>query len=222
MCGKVIDLRRVVLAAVVLMAAACGSDGDDDASRATTGVSVTSVAPSTTSTTTAPAPTTTRPATGSSTTTRPTVATAVIEPHQVAGIALGSTKSQAIAVLGTPTATGQDTDLSGKKYDFLRWQLSGNRGLTLNFRTDSVTSPLLTDWTANGPGPATTAGVQVGDPASKVTSGHGPLQAFCCDSRVASVSQGGGRMIVVVANGSQTVVQITGGDPAYWSRSIAD
>ena len=29
-------------------------------------------------------------------------------------------------------------------------------------------------------------------------------------------------MIVVVANDSKTVIQIIGGDPAYWSRSIAD
>jgi hypothetical protein len=135
---------------------------------------------------------------------------------------LGAGKSQAIAVLGPPTTSGQETDLSGKKYDFLKWQLSGNRGLTLNFRTESVTSPLLTDWNVNAPGPVTKGGVQVGDTAAKVTAAHGALQVFCCESKVASVVDGPGRMIVVVADDTQKVIQITGGDPGYWSRSIAD
>ena len=39
-------------------------------------------------------------------------------------------------MLGPPTRTSQDTDLSGKKYDALYWDLSGNRGLSLAFGTD--------------------------------------------------------------------------------------
>ena len=46
----------------------------------------------------------------------------MIEPDTVAGIPLGANKSQAIAVLGNPTVTGQTTDLSGATYDFLRWE----------------------------------------------------------------------------------------------------
>lgn len=216
-----------LLAVGALLAAGCGSDGDDTAAPTTT--EVTSAPPTSATATTVTA----APATSAAPTTRPSGATsttrgvqaaakAVIEPQAVAGIALGANKSQAIAVLGPPTTQGQETDISGKKYDYLRWQFSGNRGLFLNFRTESVTSPLLTDWIATAPGPATKAGVQVGDAQAKVTAAHGPLQAFCCESQVASVSQGGGRMMVVVANDSKTVIQIIGGDPAYWSRSIAD
>ena len=215
-----------VLAMASLVAAGCGSDGDDTAAPTT---AVTSAPPTSAAVTTVTA----APATSAAPTTRPSGATsttrggqaaarAVIEPQAVAGIALGANKSQAIAVLGPPTTQGQETDISGKKYDYLRWQFSGNRGLFLNFRTESVTSPLLTDWIATAPGPATKAGVQVGDGQSKVTAAHGPLQPFCCEAQVASVSPGGGRMIVVVANDSKTVIQIIGGDPAFWSRSIAD
>jgi hypothetical protein len=207
------------MAFIATVAVGCG-DGDDTAATQTTVATVTTV---TTSTTVAPATSTTRaPAATSTTTARVTAATAVIEPHQVAGLALGSTKSQAIAVLGPATRSGQETDLSGKKYDYLNWDLSGNRGLSLAFGTDSVTSPLLTDWKATLAGPRTTGGVQVGDAAAKVATAHGALTAFCCDTRVASVNQGGGRMIVIVGNASQKVDQIVGGDPAFWSRKIAD
>ena len=208
---------------LALASVACGSDGDDTATPSTT-APPTTTAPSTTvapATTVAPSTSTTR-APATSTTRRPTAATAVIEPDTVAGIPLGATKSQAIAVLGQPTRTSQETDLSGKKYDALSWDLSGNRGLSLAFGTDSATSPLLTDWRANAPGPATKAGVQVGDAAAKVTTAYGALQAFCCDTKVASVNQGAGRMIVIVGNASQKVDQIVGGDPAFWSRKIAD
>jgi hypothetical protein len=210
-------LALLMLTASVL--AGCGS-GNDTAATSTT----VTTAPATTVTTVAPVPTTTaRPAATTTTTVRVTAATAVIEPHQVAGVPLGANKSQAIAVLGPPTRTGQETDLSGKKYDYLAWDLSGNRGLLLAFGTDSVTSPLLTDWKATGPGPRTTGGVQVGDTSAKAAAaGHGALQPFCCDTRVASVTQAGGRMIVIVGNASQKVDQIVGGDPAYWSRKIAD
>ena len=215
-------MRRLV-AALVLVAAVmvgCGL-GDDTAATSTT----VATAPATTvaTPTTAAATSSTRPPAAATTTTaRLTAATAVIEPHQVAGLPLGANKTQAIAVLGQPTRTGQETDLSGKKYDFLAWDLSGNRGLLLAFGTESVTSPLLTDWKATGPGPRTVGGVQVGDTAAKAAAAHGPLTAFCCDTRVASLTQSGGRMIVIVGNASQKVDQIVGGDPAYWSRKIAD
>ena len=212
--------RCAGLALVALTFVACGSGDDDAAAPAptTTAAPATTLAP----TTVAPSPTTTRAPAATSTTRRPTPATAVIEPDTVAGIPLGATKSQAIAVLGQPTRTSQETDLSGKKYDALNWDFSGNRGLSLAFGTDSVTSPLLTDWKATAPGPVTKAGVQVGDAVAKVTSAYGALQAFCCDTKIATVNQGAGRMIVIVGNASQKVDQIVGGDPAFWSRKIAD
>ena len=216
--------RALAFAALAVLAAtSCGS-GDDQAASSTTAPSpVTSTTSPVATSTTAPGATTIRPtSTTTSSGTSAAAAKAVIEPAAVAGIPLGANKAQAIAVLGQPTTSGQETDLSGKKYDFLKWQLSGNRGLTLNFRTESATSPLLTDWNANAPGPLTNAGVQVGDSAAKAVAGHGALQAFCCESKVASVVQGGGRMIVVVSDATQKVTGITGGDPAYWSRSIAD
>lgn len=203
------------LVLVAVTAVGCGSgDGDGAAPAATT-----IAAPTTTA---GPSTTTTGPPAATSTTRRPAAATAVIEPDTVAGIPLGATKSQAIAVLGPPTRTSQETDLGGKKYDALSWDFNANRGLSLAFGTDSVTSPLLTDWKATAPGPVTKAGVQVGDPAAKVTSAYGPLQAFCCDTTIANVNQGAGRMIVIVGNASQKVDQILGGDPAFWSRKIAD
>ncbi|HUR23083.1 MAG TPA: hypothetical protein VMZ73_04355 [Acidimicrobiales bacterium] len=216
-------MRRMapVFALTFLLMAGCGSDGDAAAPATTT-----TAAPTTTMNppTTIAASTTTssRPPAATSTTRRPAAATAVIEPDKVAGIPLGATKGQAIAVLGQPTRTTQETDLSGKKYDALAWDLSGNRGLSLAFGTDSATSPLLTDWRATFPGPVTKAGVQVGDTAAKVTSAYGALQPFCCDTKIANVNQGAGRMIVIVGNASQKVDQIVGGDPAFWSRKIAD
>lgn len=216
-------MRRwlAVLSLTPVLAAGCGS-GDDAAPVATT-VPPASTSPAST-TPASTGPVSTGPATTGATSpsTRPRAATAVIEPAAVAGIGLGSTKSQAIAVLGTPTTTGQETDLGGTRYDFLRWELAGPRGLTLNFRTTGATSPLLTDWLATAPGPATKRGVQVGDDAAKVTAAHGALEPFCCGATVASVSESGGRMIVVVDSMTRRVVQIIGGDPASWSRSIAD
>ena len=206
---------------VALAAVACGSGDDDTAAPVTTTPAPTTAAPTPT-TTVAASTTTSRPPAATSTTRRPAAATAVIEPDTVAGVPLGATKTQAIAALGPPTRTSQETDLSGKKYDALSWDLSGNRGLSLAFGTESATSPLLTDWKATGPGPVTKAGVQVGDAAAKVTAAYGALTAFCCDTKVASVNQGAGRMIVIVGNGSQKVDQIVGGDPAFWSRKIAD
>ena len=145
-----------LLAVGAVLAAGCGA-GDDDTA-APTSTAVTSTPPSSglvSTVTAAPATSaapTTRPGATSTTRGGQAAARAVIEPHAVAGIALGANKSQAIAVLGSPTMQGQETDISGKKYDYLRWQFSGNRGLFLNFRTESVTSPLLTDWIATAPG----------------------------------------------------------------------
>jgi hypothetical protein len=200
------------------MTAACGGEGDEDPVVAAGQPTTTSTMAVTTTTTSvvAPAPTSTTAASASK------ASTAVIEPDTVAGLALGSTKTQVIAVLGTPTRTGQDTDVSGARYDYLRWELDGNRGLTLNFRTPSVTSPLLTDWSATAKGPRAQSGSQVGDAAAKVVAAHGTLQEFCCDSKIASMKQGAGRMIIVVPNWAGTVRQIIGGDESFWSRSIAD
>jgi hypothetical protein len=214
-------LRKIAaLTIFTLTAVACGSGDDNGAAPATTTTAApaTTVAPSTTAAST----TMTRPPAATTTTRRPSAATALIEPDKVAGIPLGATKTQAIAVLGPPTRTSQETDLSGKKYDALYWAFSGNRGLSLAFGTESVTSPLLTDWTVTAPGPVTKAGVQVGDAVAKVTSAYGALQTFCCDTKIANVTQGAGRMIVIVGNASQKVDQIVGGDPAFWSRKIAD
>lgn len=212
--------RGFLFVLAIVVVSGCGSEGDNAAPATTT-----TAAPATTiaaPTTTAASTTTSRAPAATTTTRRPAAATAVVEPDTVAGIPLGATKSQAIAVLGQPTRTSQETDLSGKKYDALNWDLTGNRGLSLAFGTDSVTSPLLTDWKATGPGPVTKAGVQVGDAVAKVTAAYGALQAFCCDTKIANVNQGAGRMIVIVGNASQKVDQIVGGDPAFWSRKIAD
>ncbi|MFN2503463.1 MAG: peptidoglycan-binding protein [Acidimicrobiales bacterium] len=153
----------------------------------------------------------------------PTVAPAqvIIEPDSVGGIGLGALGSEVVAVLGQPTAHGNHTDVHGAQYDFRHWQLSGERGLTLNFRTPSATSPRLTDWSANAPGPATALGVQVGDPAATVVAAYGPLGPFIGGSSVGSVQGGENRMIVVVDDGTQVVSVIIGGDPTFWMRSIA-
>jgi hypothetical protein len=57
---------------------------------------------------------------------------------------------------------------------------------------------------------------------AQVTTAYGALQAFCCDTKIANVTQGAGRMIVIVGNANQKVDRIVGGDPAVWSRTIAD
>lgn len=206
-------LRVCVAALSLAVAAACGLNEDNPvvAGRGADATTTTSVAP----TTVAPTSTT------AAATAAAKAATAVIEPDTVAGLPFGATKSEVIAVLGPPTRTGQETDLSGARYDYLRWELDGNRGLTLNFRTPSVTSPRLTDWIATAKGPRTRSGIQVGDPATKVVTAHGALQAFCCDAKIASLTRGAGRLIVVVPNGG-AVGQLIGGDEAFWSKSIAD
>lgn len=51
--------------------------------------------------------------------------------------------------------------------------------MSLNFRTDSVTSPRLTDWIVTASGPATMAGMQVGNSAAQATAAHSAPQAFC-------------------------------------------
>ena len=213
-------MRRalVLVVAPLVSLAACG--GADDAPVAAGQPATTTAAAAPVATTTAIAPATTAAST-STTAAASKAATAVIEPDTVAGIPLGATKTEVIAILGTPTSTGQDTDVSGARYDYLRWELDGNRGLTLNFRTPSATSPRLTDWIATAKGPRTKSGIQVADSATKVVAAHGSLQAFCCDARIASVKQGAGRLIIVVPNGG-AVTQVIGGDESFWSRSIAD
>lgn len=143
---------------------------------------------------------------------------AIIEPDSVAGIGLGTTKSEAHAVLGPPTSSGKHTDVHGEEFDFLHWQLDGNRGLTLNYRFPTGVSPKLTDWQASAHGPSTKKGVQVGDAANEVIAAYGPLEPFV-GVQVAAVDQGGGRMIVVVDNGMVTL--IIGGDHESWMRSVA-
>ena len=208
------------MAVVVAVAGACGPNEDSPVISGGQGATTTTAVATATTTSVTAAPPTTAAAT-STTAGAAKAAAAVLEPDSVAGLPLGATKSEVIAVLGTPTRTGQDTDLSGAKYDYLRWELDGTRGLTLNFRTPSATSPRLTDWIATAKGPRTKSGIQVGDPASKVVTAHGALQAFCCDAKIASIKQGAGRLIIVVPNGG-AVAQLIGGDESFWSKSIAD
>ncbi len=147
-----------------------------------------------------------------------TPAKAVVEPDSVAGVGLGSTKSEAQAVLGPPTSSGKQTDVNGQQYDFVDWALDGNRGLTLNYRFPEDVSPKLTDWNVDARGPATTKGVRVGDSEAQVIAAYGPLEPFV-GAQIAAVERGGGRMIVVVDSG--TVTTIIGGDAEFWMRSIA-
>ena len=147
-----------------------------------------------------------------------TAAQALIEPDSVAGLGLGTNKSEAHAVLGPPTSQGKHTDVNGEEFDFLHWQLDGNRGLTLNYRFPTGVSSKLTDWSANASGPSTKKGVQFGDTADQVIAAYGPLEPFI-GLQIAAVEQGGGRMIVVVDDGAVTM--IIGGDPAQWMRSVA-
>jgi len=78
----------------------------------------------------------------------------VVGPDTVAGLALGATKTQVLAVLGKPAVTEQATDVGGAKHESLSWRFSGNGGLTLSFRPYSRFAPGLSDWitTAAGPG----------------------------------------------------------------------
>lgn len=107
----------------------------------------------------------------------------MVGPDTVAGLALGATKTQVLAVLGKPAVTEQATDVGGAKYESLSWRFSGNGGLTLSFRPYSRFAPGLSDWIATAAGPRTAAGFQVGDPAADVVSAYGALQSFCCSSR---------------------------------------
>ena len=214
-------MRRVLAVllatAVVLIGTGCGDDADDEATSSTSptvaGATSTAGAAATTTGGGAAATTSAAPAMKA--------ATAILEPDTVAGIELGTNKSAAIAVLWNPTTPGQETDVSGERYDFLRWELSGDRGLILNYRTQGATSPLLTDWTATAPGPVTARGIQVGAPESAVVAAYGPLSGFCCGVMIAEATRGPGRLIMIVEPGA-TVRQIIGGDPGFWSRSIAD
>ncbi len=147
-----------------------------------------------------------------------TPAQAVVEPDSVAGVGLASTKAEAQEVLGPPTSSGKHTDVNGEEYDFVDWRFDGDRGLTLNYRFPEEFSPKLTDWFIDARGPATTKGVRVGDSADQVMAAYGPLEPFV-GAQIAAVERGGGRMIVLVEDG--TVRSIIGGDPDFWMRSIA-
>ena len=145
-------------------------------------------------------------------------AQAIIEPDSVAGLGLGTNQSEAHAVLGPPTSSGKHTDVNGEGFDFLHWQLDGNRGLSLNYRFPTGVSPKLTDWNVNARGPATSRGVRVGDSEDQVIAAYGPLEPFV-GALIAAVEQGGGRMIVIVDNGM--VRSVLGGDAEFWMRSVA-
>jgi hypothetical protein len=200
--------RRHAILLTTLIAAGCGGGGRG-ASPGPTGSPSGGPAPAAASSP-PPAPVHTAPS------------AAVVEPANVAGLPLGATKPEAVAVLGGPTSQRRDTDVGGSGYDSLRWDFDDDGGLVLNFRTESAMSPRLTDWSATAPGPRTPQGIQVADAEAKVVAAHGSLQPFCCDAKVASVQGGGGRMIIVVDDASGKVTQIIGGDENYWSRSIAD
>ena len=156
-------------------------------------------------------------------------AAAVIGPDMVAGLSLGATVAEVIVVLGPPSAQEQHTDVSGGTYEALLWNVPPRRGpagsLVLNFRdrgAEGTAGPRLTDWSTLAPGPRTASGVEVGDAAAKVVAAHGALEVFCCDTHVASVTQGRGHMVVIVDDGTSKVTRIIGGDDTFWSRSIAD
>jgi hypothetical protein len=145
-------------------------------------------------------------------------AQALIEPDSIANLGMGTTKSEAHAVFGAPTSDGKQFDVHGNQYDFLHWQLDGNRGLPLNYRFPEGVSPKLTDWHANARGPVTKKGVRIDDSAGQVTAAYGPLEPFV-GAQIVRVNQGGGQMIVIVDGGS--VRSIIGGDQEFWMRSIA-
>lgn len=210
-----------LLIALAATGVACSDDGGDEAGLTTAPPTTSTSTTVATTSSTAPATTvTTTPAT-TPTTARVTAANAVVEPDSIGGLEPGTNKSAAYARFGDPTSTGDGTDLGGDRYEFLRWEFSGNRGLTLYYRQTGVTSPLLAHWQVTANGPATARGVKVGDPASAVVAAYGALQPFCCDTQVASVSRGPGRMIVIVQPGGN-VTQIVGGVESSWSRLIAD
>lgn len=214
-------MRRLapVLAVILLAAGACSDDGGDQAGLTTAPTTTTTTVAVTTSA--AAATTVTTPRATTTTTVGVTAANSTIEPDSIGGLEPGSNKTAAFTRFGDPTSTGDGTDLAGDRYDFLRWDFSGNRGLTLYYRQAGVTSPLLAHWQVTAPGPATARGVKVGDPASAVVAAYGALQPFCCDTQVASVTRGPGRMIVIVQPGAN-VTQIVGGVESSWSRLIAD
>ncbi len=149
-------------------------------------------------------------------------ATAVIEPDSVGGIPLGATAAEVEFALGTPTTRGRVTDLHGREVDFRTWQIQGDRGLVLSFPSTGASTPRVHHWSTHTPGPSTAKGVQVGDPASKVTAAYGPLEPFVvAGSHAATVERGGGTMVVVVDDASQQVDVIIGGDRESWMGGIA-
>jgi len=118
-------------------------------------------------------------------------AQAIVEPDSVAGLGMGTNKSEAEAVLGPPTSSGRHTDVNEQQYDFVHWQVDASRGLTLNYRFPEGVSPKLTDWSVDAHGPSTSRGVRVGDSEDEVVAAYGPLEPFV-GAQIAAVEQGGG------------------------------
>ena len=190
--------RRAAIGLVVVVLGGCSGGGGGSSAPAATGFAPPEV-----------------------TATRTLASRSIIEPDAIAGLPLGASKDQAAAVLGPATTTTSDRDSVGR-YETLHWQLSGNKGLALSFRAGSRYSPGLTDWAADVRGPATSAGVQVGDQADKVIEAYGPLADFCCASKAAVVDRGAGRLIVLVLNNTRLTDRIIGGDSSAWMRTVQD
>jgi len=216
---------------VALVVVACTDDGGEEATPTTApgpatttepadttaaaGAATTAAAANAPATTAAASPATTAAAGAGA------AATARIEPNAIAGLPRGSNKSAAYERFGNPNASGQDTDRAGASYEFLRWELSGNRGLTLYYRALGVTSPLLTHWQVTAPGPATARGIKVGDPASAAVAAYGPLEPSCCGALMVSVTEGGGKLVLLMDPAGTVVHQILGGTESSWTPLIA-
>lgn len=216
---------------VALVVVACTDDGGEEATPTTApgpattteppdttaaaGAATTAAAANAPATTAAASPATTAAAGAGA------AATARIEPNAIAGLPRGSNKSAAYERFGNPNASGQDTDRAGATYEFLRWELSRNRGLTLYYRALGVTSPLLTHWQVTAPGPATARGIKVGDPASAAVAAYGPLEPSCCGALMVSVTEGGGKLVLLMDPAGTVVHQILGGTESSWTPLIA-
>lgn len=175
---------------------------------------------------TAPEATSTRPAITSSTApTRVDPLRAVMEPDTVAGLALGATRDDVRARLGSPTEVVQRRDSSGT-YEAWFYQFTvpetANAGLYLGFRTGSRCSPNLTDWITNAAGPTTAAGVQLRDPESKVQASYPGAAQAVEGGRAYALKGRDGELRVLVADVSGAVVTVAGGDRTAWRRSFRD
>ena len=202
------------MAALVLLAA-CGSS-DAPPGAASTTRPATPITTSTTkpTSTTAPPPMATEPL---------SPASVVVEPDAVGSLLLGSTRDEAVAILGEPSRTSTFNDLSGQEYTALEWDLPDGRALGLNYRRGSKFSPGLTDWTAASPGPRTAKGIQVGHDQQTVEEAYGTLKPFIITGfHHAVVARNGTELRVLVSDATKKVERMFGGDPGAFSRSIAD